>query len=408
MAMEAETKTQTVANAQLATHAVQTAFEISFNQVLHDRGANVRHLLWFAIVLMIVWLTWAGLAQVGIVAQSSQARLELDAATYPIQSPFVGRVVTRNLALGQRVHEGEVLVALDGQAQQLELREAEVKAEGLDPQLQQLRAQAGAEQQAGQQERLAARAALAEADSRAREAEIAARAAEAGIPRLTALNAEKMVSDRALEIAVAEAQRLGAAVATARAAARRGREEQTTRDRERDVRLQKLRGELAAMQATQQTTQAELARLNDQRERRLIRAPVSGVVAEVQTIRDGAVLEEGDKLGSIVPDDERLHVVAEFPAADALGRIHSGQMAVLRLDGFPWAEFGTVSAQVLRVAQEVRQGTVRVELALVPGQQHAGLILAHGMPGQVEIQIERLSPWALMTRTAGQWLTRVP
>jgi membrane fusion protein, adhesin transport system len=387
-------------------NASHTAFEISFTQMLNDRGTNVRNLLWVTMLLLIAWLAWAGLARVCVYARSAEARLELDAATYPIQSPFVGRVVERNLALGQRVQRGDVLVALDGQAQQLELHQAEVKGQGYAPQLKQLRAQILAEQQAGQQERFAAIAAGQEADSRVREAEIAARVAEAGLPRLNALHAEKMVSDRALEIAIAETKRLEASVATVLAAARRTREEQITRDRERDIRVQKLQGELMALQAAQQTTRAELLRLSEQREQRLIRAPVSGVIAEVQTIREGAVLEEGDKLGSIVADDDHMHVVAQFPAAEALGRIRAGQFAVLRLDGFPWAEFGTVSAHVSRVAQEVRNGTVRVELALATAQgTRPDFILVHGMPGQVEIQLEHLSPWALMTRSAGQWLT---
>ena len=42
---------------------------------------------------------------------SSTARVELDAATYPIQSPLLGRVVETRLRVGQPVRQGEVLVS---------------------------------------------------------------------------------------------------------------------------------------------------------------------------------------------------------------------------------------------------------------------------------------------------------
>jgi membrane fusion protein (multidrug efflux system) len=75
------------------------------------------------------------------------------------------------------------------------------------------------------------------------------------------------------------------------------------------------------------------------------------------------------------------------------------------LDGFPWAEFGTVSATVAEVGREVRDGKVRVELALLPRSGFRGS-LEHGMPGTIEVAVERLSPLNLIMRTAGQWLTR--
>jgi hypothetical protein len=87
-----------------------------------------------------------------------------------------------------------------------------------------------------------------------------------------------------------------------------------------------------------------------------------------------------------------------------LGRIRPGQSATLRLEGFPWAEFGSVSAAVARVAQEIRDESVRVELAIDSRSTFRGT-LQHGMPGSLEVVVERLTPLALVLRTAGQWLT---
>jgi len=86
-----------------------------------------------------------------------------------------------------------------------------------------------------------------------------------------------------------------------------------------------------------------------------------------------------------------------------LGRIRPGQHARLRLEGFPWAQYGSVSATITNVASEIRDGTIRVEMALDsnPGSR---IPLQHGLPGSVEVEIETLSPANLVLRTAGSLL----
>jgi membrane fusion protein (multidrug efflux system) len=79
----------------------------------------------------------------------------------------------------------------------------------------------------------------------------------------------------------------------------------------------------------------------------------------------------------------------------------------LRLEGYPWAEFGSVSATVARVAQEMRNGKVRVELTINPNASFRGR-LEHGMPGTIEVAVEHVTPLALVMRTTGQWMTRRP
>ena len=134
--------------------------------------------------------------------------------------------------------------------------------------------------------------------------------------------------------------------------------------------------------------------------------PPTGSSVRRHCCRTGAVVQEGEKLGSIVPSG-RLVVAAQFLPDAALGRIRPGQPATLRLDGFPWSEFGSVSAIVARVAQEIREGTVRVELTIHARSTFRGK-LEHGMPGSLEVAVERLTPLALVMRTAGQALTSRP
>jgi membrane fusion protein (multidrug efflux system) len=91
--------------------------------------------------------------------------------------------------------------------------------------------------------------------------------------------------------------------------------------------------------------------------------------------------------------------VAEFSPA-ALGRIQPGQAARLRLDGFPWVQYGSLAVKVLRVGSELRAGRIRVELDVPHASSR--IPLQHGLPGAVEIEVERVAPATLLLRVAGR------
>ena len=94
----------------------------------------------------------------------------------------------------------------------------------------------------------------------------------------------------------------------------------------------------------------------------MLRAPVDGRIAEAADLKIGAVVGEGDRLAAIVPDGP-LRVVAQFTPAAAFGRVFTGQPDRFASRAFPGG-YGSLRARVSRVANEVRDGLVRVELAV--------------------------------------------
>jgi multidrug resistance efflux pump len=379
-------------------------FARTYQRLTIDRLNATIWMLIGAIAVMSAWLCWSIFVTVSLYEISSDARLELDGATYPVEAPFIGRIIATNFRVGQTVQRGDLLIELDSKPQQLQLTQAQVQSQGLEPQLSRLRAQIEAEHatrgEAGQSASLSAR----EAQTRVNEAEMSAHFAEQDLQRVHKLEAQHLVSPHDVDKAESEAGRLRAAVSALQLAVTRIPQDQATHNRESEVRIARLQGEMAVLETQRATLQAEAARLSYEIEQRRIRAPVDGRVGEAANVRVGAVVSEHDRLGSIVPNGHLL-IVAQYPARSAFGRIHAGEAATLRLDGFPWAEFGTVSATVERVAQEVRDGKVRVELALAANSDFRGN-LQHGMPGTLEVTVERVTPLALALRTAGQWLTR--
>jgi membrane fusion protein (multidrug efflux system) len=76
----------------------------------------------------------------------------------------------------------------------------------------------------------------------------------------------------------------------------------------------------------------------------------------------------------------------------------------MRLDGFPWAQYGSIDATVSRVATEIRDGAVRVEFTPAATGNPAD-IMQHGVPGVIEVAVERAAPAALVLRAAGLLLS---
>jgi multidrug resistance efflux pump len=384
----------------------KTSFMDACSQLSEDRGQFTGWAIGGAILMLCAWLCWALFARVTLYEVSSDARIELDAAAYPMESPLDGKIANSALQIGKQVRAGDVLVEIDSVSDKLVLEEGNIRLRGLQPELERLRDQIGSEEVAEKEEHHSEQLKAQEAESRLRQSEITAEASDRELRRIRQLHADKLISERDWEKSAADNSRLHAEVAILRDSARRISQEQAVLDRERAIEVEHLRGELAKLEDEIESGRAGLERLGYEVERRRIRAPIDGRIGESVLLHTGGFLHQGQRLASIIPDG-RLHVVAQYPAEAALGRIRIGQSAAMRLQAFPWSEFGTVSATVTAVAQEIRDGKVRVELAVSTDSSFHGQ-LQHGMPGELEITTEHVSPLSLVSRTAGQWLTRQP
>jgi multidrug resistance efflux pump len=125
-----------------------TAFARTFARLLSDRGGLTRSLLCVGLLVLGGWCFWAAWARVTLYEVSSEARVELEAAAYPVQSPLLGRVVEAHLPVGQAVQRGDVLVEIDAAPEQLQMRQENVHAQGLELEGAMLRSQVAAEESA--------------------------------------------------------------------------------------------------------------------------------------------------------------------------------------------------------------------------------------------------------------------
>jgi multidrug resistance efflux pump len=365
-----------------------------------DRGMWSITAFAVAITLAAAWLVWAFKAVVVRYEVSDSARLEVDAAAYPIESQTAGRLTASQLTLGKEVRAGDVLVELDNRSEQLALEQERVHRASLAPQLAALRAEVESDEQGNAAERAAVVVATGGAEAQRRQAEAQAALAEEEAARANRLRSEGLISEAEARRANADAQSKRAAAESMKASVARLEPELQIRRRDRDAAAAETRGDIAGLESEVEASAANTRRLEFEIEKRRIRAPITGRLSECATLRPGAYITAGQQLGIIVPGS-KLQVVAEFSPQAALGKIHPGQNAIVKLDGFPWAQFGTLSASVVRVAGEIRAGKVRVELA-VHSPEGSRIRLTHGLPGSVEVEVEQISPAVLLLRSAGR------
>lgn len=379
---------------------MSNAFPRSAQILVVDRGRSATAGILIASLLFGAWLAWAFLARVVVYAVSDTARLEVDRAVHRVEAPVAGRVVATHLELDRKVARGAVLVELEAVTERSQYAEAQTRLATLTREIEALAGEKTKAEQALRDARQAANIAFDEAQARYHEAQILARFAAKETDRAKRLHSRGYLADADLQRAQVQMQQRLAAAESLRLAARRLQQEQRTREQDRQVEMERLTQALARLQGEQSAATAAIDRLSHNIAQRRILAPVSGRLGEIAALQPGVFVKEGDTLAAVVPEGD-VHIVADFLPPEALGRIQAGQSARLRLDSFPWAQYGMLTATVARVASEVRDGRVRVELT-VSAASAPLITIQHGLTGTLEVEVERVAPATLVLRAAGQ------
>jgi membrane fusion protein (multidrug efflux system) len=353
-----------------------------------------------AALLLGAWAAWFGWARVGVYARSVTARLEADAAR--VEAEADAKIVAIEMQPGSRAHRGEVLARLDASSEQLLLEQAKARiaslerqSEAVDREISATERGLGSASETGSRAHAAAIALL-------RDARAEAQLAEEEAERARSLHSRGQISNAVLRQALTEAERNAARVQAAESEVARLEAERETADLDRAAALERIDRERADISGQLAAEKATAERLALEVERRVVRSPIDGVVAEVTPALVGELARKGDTMAVVVPPGVRI--VAGFAPEQALGRVRAGQRAHFRLAGFPWAQYGLLEATVTEVAGEVRDGIVRVELTIA--EPSRPIPLEHGLPGDVEVEVDRVSPLMLVLRAAGAALDR--
>lgn len=369
-------------------------FVRSLRSLERDRPRAIGWIVLGLAVLAAV-LAWAVFAEVPLVVTSTTARLETEAEVHPVQSTSDGLVAQIHVELGQAVAAGDVLIELDRSELLANLAEETARRDALQGRIAHAQAELAVLEELAVHETDAAQAAHVEALAKVQASRTKTRFARAQARRAEALAAAGAIS-------AVETDGLRADAAMGVALDRAGSASATHLEREARVRgaagrarIAELEGLVTQMQGETAVIDATLARLRQLAERRLLRSPVDGVVGEISRAQVGTVVAAGERLASVVPPGS-LRVTGEFRPADVSGRVLPGASARVRLDGFPWLRHGMVLGRVAKVASEVRDGTLRVDIDIT--EMPATITPHHGAPGAIELEVGRVSPLSLLLR----------
>jgi len=351
-------------------------------------------------VLLVAWALWFFLARVALYEVSRSARLE--SASHDIDAPVSARLIRSNLVLDRQVSQGEVLVELDAESFRLERAAEERRLATLGPQIEALRQQLASHEQAMRGETRVQMAQINEAKARHRASLVVASQKDSERRRLQTLRDQGLVAPLDRDRSNAEAQQQSAEAEAAGQQVGRVGSEAAVKLSERRALMAGLQVDMAKLESERADGESKVRILNQKIDLHVIRAPVAGRIGYMMNLRPGAMVTEDTRLCTIVPEGGP-RIVALFDASSAAGRVLAGQGARLRMLGFPWTKYGMLQAQVDRVGNEPKDGQIRVELILRPGQRTT-IPLEHGLAASAEVEVERVSPYALMLDAAGRFL----
>jgi membrane fusion protein (multidrug efflux system) len=350
-------------------------------------------------VLAAAAAAWLTRGSVTVYAVSQRARFEVGEAAHPVEPPVAGVVARSALSLGRQVRAGDELLVLETGLEQARLGREEARLASAEGSLAALEQEIKAETDAMALERRAARAAVGAAKARAAAAKIAAKSASQQDASIRALRENQLASGLEALASANAVERQQAEATVERLTADEVGALRSTSLGDRLVRIARLVRSRTETQGQVDAARAAVEELRREIALRTVRSPVDGVIADVAPLTPGAFLAAGRRLATVVPPGA-LRLVAHFAPADAVGRMRPGQPATVRLDGFPWGQYGTVGAAVEYVATEPRDDAIRVELRVSRPNPHVPM--GHGLTASVEAEVERVTPLALLLRSIGQ------
>lgn len=351
----------------------------------------------FAFLVAGAWIVWLVEGEVGLVESAQHARLESTAYVHPVESVAAGRVVGWPVTLGETVEAGDLILLLETEHEEHALEEARALRDSWQKRLAATIVALEKSQSMSTQEGELTTRQIAEIEAK-REVELIAHDyAQQRVERSERLFGLGLLSEIDLlhhqgdaEKASAEARVFGAEAQAREAEALRDVTKQAVELAHLERHLSEAQGEIAALGA-------QIDLLLHEIEDRHLRAPVAGRVGWLAPVQIGAVAEAGERLAEIVPEGT-VRVVGFFRNT-SVGRLEVGQHARLRLDALPWTSHGVVDLAVERLATEAEEKEVRVELSLVGEPE---LPLTHGMTGQLEVTVDRLSPAQWLLQSIGR------
>lgn len=113
--------------------------------------------------------------------------------------------------------------------------------------------------------------------------------------------------------------------------------------------LQNLEKQVASLQLEISQTQSKIRSLNLQMQQRVVRSPVDGVIFELPVSKPGEVVQVGQRIADIAPENTDIILKAHMPVEDS-GFLQVGMPVKVKFDAYSFQEYGIVQGRVSRIS----------------------------------------------------------
>jgi hemolysin D len=114
--------------------------------------------------------------------------------------------------------------------------------------------------------------------------------------------------------------------------------------------------ELADAENQANALDQELKKAAERERMKQITAPVAGTVQQLSVHTIGGMIQPGQQLMAIVPDNTGIEIEAMVRNQD-IGFVHEGEEAVIKLEAFPFTRYGTVPGKIKIVSEDAVGGS---------------------------------------------------
>ena len=113
--------------------------------------------------------------------------------------------------------------------------------------------------------------------------------------------------------------------------------------------LKNIESEIATLTAEIDQSKSQIASAEYELKQRVLKAPVDGTVFDLPVQKSGEVLQPGDPVAEIAPEDSPLVVMAQMATAES-GSLTKGMPVKLKFDAYPFQDYGIVSGKLTNIS----------------------------------------------------------
>lgn len=380
---------------------MSSPFKNTLRIIERDSPISIIWKVLFIGFIFVIWIFWASFSKITIYERSQSARLENVTTIHHITVQASGQVIENSLQIGKSVNEGELLLKIDAADETLKLNELRVRKQSLQTRIESLLQEQIAEEMSLRKAKETA--GLSQDEMRAQIESVRAdlQFAQDKLKRSEELFQSGHISEVDLQEARLEEKKKRDDLKKISISLNRQEQEWNSKINQHTISLTQLNSRLLELKGDIAAVREQTEQLEQQIDKREIRATLTGKVVEAEDIKIGAMVQEGEKIGVLLAHTEDMRVISHYFPQDAVGRLKHGQHGFFRLYGFPWPQYGSIKTTVLSVASEVRDQTIRVDLS-IDSSQDLNVLLEHGLTGTIDVEVEQLTPFELLLRMAGK------